>query len=101
MVEVGGEVERKEMELEAEGEGKDKQRVVILTFVDPTDTSIKSTFVVTTTFEEMRLQKVAEKLRDIYELTEYEDWSYRDIVDDMEKLSVLKVYDAFHYTVVI
>jgi len=78
---------------------QDEVKTVILKF---TDSRVETVTVVRTANTEEQLQKIADYLVAIYKTVNYEDWSYDDIIDDMESLGFIKVIRNYkQYTIFI
>jgi len=74
----------------------DEEKLVVLEFMDG---EARNVFLVKTQHSKETIQKVAEKLRDIYELIGFEDWSYSEIVEDMSYLKMLSIINHEEYVV--
>lgn len=51
-------------------------------------------FVAETNLSDKELQTTAEKIREKFEKDDYYDWSYDDIIEEMEKIGAIKIIES-------
>ena len=51
-------------------------------------------FVAETNLSDKELQTTAEKIREKFEKNDYYDWSYDDIIEEMEKIGAIKIIES-------
>lgn len=73
-----------------------KTKKVIIKF---SDGEFEATFLVETKLTETELQKIVDKIINEEWLDEFEDWTYEDLINELEKKGHIKILETDFYDI--
>lgn len=71
-----------------------KEKLKVIRLQDQNDREIFSIFVVKTSLSEKELQDIINQIKNEFLNKDFEDWSYEDIIKELEKKKLIKTVDS-------